>query len=141
MCGIIGILTKEKKDIAPLLIGALSRLEYRGYDSAGIALARKDTLHTLKCVGAPSENLHAHNLTVHAKPIDSSIGIGHNRWATHGKPTLLNAHPHTDGESRIAVVHNGTILNYEILKKELQDEGYVFVSETDTEVIPHLIAK
>lgn len=141
MCGIIGIVTKEKRDIAPFLIGALSRLEYRGYDSAGIALGKDKTLHILKCTGAPSEHLHADEIMQKGKSIDASVGIGHNRWATHGKPTLRNAHPHTDTKKRVAVVHNGTILNYEILRKELQEEGCIFISETDTEVIPHLIAK
>lgn len=139
MCGIIGIITKENKNITPMLIGALSRLEYRGYDSAGIAIGKDKNLHILKCVGAPSENLHEKDLS--SESIFSSIGIGHNRWATHGKPTLLNAHPHTDMYKRIAVVHNGTILNYGILREELQKEGYVFISETDTEVIPNLISK
>lgn len=140
MCGIIGIITKEEKDLTPLLIGALSRLEYRGYDSAGIALCGNNEMHILKCVGAPSQNLHASDIEKDSKNILTTIGIGHNRWATHGKPTITNAHPHIDTNKRIAVTHNGTILNYEILKKELQNEGVNFVSETDTEVIPHLIS-
>jgi glucosamine--fructose-6-phosphate aminotransferase (isomerizing) len=140
MCGIIGIITKEKKDISPLLIGALSRLEYRGYDSAGIAIDNQGEIRVLKCVGAPSDNLHADDVHGNGDTILSSVGIGHNRWATHGKPTLQNAHPHIDSKKRVAVVHNGTILNYEILKKELQAKGVIFLSETDTEVIPHLIA-
>jgi glucosamine--fructose-6-phosphate aminotransferase (isomerizing) len=140
MCGIIGVITNEKKDMAPILIGALSRLEYRGYDSAGIALPSPNNLHVFKCVGAPSEHLSLNDCKEKSQPIITSLGIGHNRWATHGKPTLANAHPHIDSENRIAVVHNGTILNYEILRKELQDKGVVFASETDTEVIPQLIA-
>ncbi len=141
MCGIIGIITKEKQPLAPLLIGALSRLEYRGYDSAGIALAHEGSLNVLKCVGAPSEQLHAKDIEHDGKDRMVRVGIGHNRWATHGKPTFSNAHPHTDTKKRVAVVHNGTILNYNVLRKELEKEGTVFVSETDTEVIPHLIAK
>jgi glucosamine--fructose-6-phosphate aminotransferase (isomerizing) len=119
---------------------ALSRLEYRGYDSAGIAVVGSNSLHILKCVGAPTEHLHANKISETGEDVLSTIGIGHNRWATHGKPTLLNAHPHTDQAKKIAVVHNGTILNYESLRKELQQKGIVFISETDTEVIPHLIA-
>lgn len=141
MCGIIGIVTKEKRQLAPLLIGALSRLEYRGYDSAGIAVAHNKRLEMLKCVGAPSEHLHAKDIEQDGKERDVRIGIGHNRWATHGKPTILNAHPHTDSKKRVAVVHNGTILNYETLRKELEGEGVTFTSETDTEVIPQLIAR
>lgn len=141
MCGIIGVITNEKKDLAQVLIGALSRLEYRGYDSAGIALSHEGDVRILKCVGAPSEHLFARDIQEHQSSILTHIGIGHNRWATHGKPTLLNAHPHVDTEKRIAVVHNGTILNYEELRNELKNNGAIFVSETDTEVIPHLIAK
>lgn len=140
MCGIIGVITKEKKDISPLLISALSRLEYRGYDSAGIAIDNQGELAVLKCVGAPSDNLHAADIKIGGEVILSSIGVGHNRWATHGKPTVENAHPHIDSKKRVAVVHNGTILNYEILKKELQSKGVTFLSETDTEVIPHLVS-
>lgn len=141
MCGIIGVITSEKKDIAPVLIGALSRLEYRGYDSAGVAFSNNNTSTIVKCVGAPSEHLFARDCMEHGVPVLAKVGIGHNRWATHGKPTIVNAHPHTDTEKRIVVVHNGTILNYEELREELQSEGVNFVSETDTEVIPHLIAR
>jgi glucosamine--fructose-6-phosphate aminotransferase (isomerizing) len=141
MCGIIGILTNKERNITGDLIGALSRLEYRGYDSAGVAISDGKNIHTLKCVGAPSQYLHERDLTQTKTPLTASVGIGHNRWATHGKPTLVNAHPHVDTQKRIAVVHNGTILNYEALRSELQQQGVTFVSETDTEVIPHLISQ
>lgn len=140
MCGIIGIIKTKKEVLAPTLIGALSRLEYRGYDSAGIAISDNGRLEVLKCVGAPSEHLHAREIEKEGQGRVVRIGIGHNRWATHGKPTINNAHPHTDSKKRVAVVHNGTILNYEILRKELESKGVTFVSETDTEVIPQLIA-
>ncbi len=140
MCGIIGVVTKEKEVLAPVLIAALSRLEYRGYDSAGIAIADNRKLEILKCVGAPSEHLYAKDIEDNGKGKEVRIGIGHNRWATHGKPTINNAHPHTDSKKRVAVVHNGTILNYDVLRSELEKKGVVFVSETDTEVIPQLIA-
>jgi glucosamine--fructose-6-phosphate aminotransferase (isomerizing) len=141
MCGIIGIISKGSKDIPSSLVGALTRLEYRGYDSAGVAVVSQGTIHTLKCVGAPSQYLKGGTLTdLQKKREYIRIGIGHNRWATHGKPTLENAHPHIDGEERFAVVHNGTILNYEALRKKLIKSGTVFTSDTDTEVIPHLVA-
>lgn len=140
MCGIIGVLSTNSKNLAPLLIDSLSRLEYRGYDSAGIAIPNNGKSEILKCLGAPSENLKEPDFN-HGQTVLSTIGIGHNRWATHGKPSIDNAHPHTDSYNKIAVVHNGTILNYENLKQELQSEGVIFKSETDTEVIPHLIAK
>lgn len=136
MCGIIGFITKDKKDLTEPLIRGLVDLEYRGYDSAGIAWLVDKEIVMQKCLGAPSEYL------IKPKNISTStVGIGHNRWATHGKPSIQNAHPHFDCNKNIAVVHNGTILNYKTIKKDLQQGGHVFQSETDTEVVPHLIEK
>lgn len=141
MCGIIGIVTAEEKDLIPDIISSLSDLEYRGYDSAGIAFLDGGKMQVYKCVGAPSQNLHAADIRrkLNLKKVSTNIAIGHNRWATHGEPTLSNAHPHLDCLGKIAVVHNGTILNYSVIKKELEDGGHNFYSETDTEIIPHLI--
>ncbi len=131
MCGIVGYIgTKEARGV---LIDCLSRLEYRGYDSCGIAVCGT-RLESYKDTGRVS--------TLKAAPaIPGTIGIGHTRWATHGPPSAANAHPHLDCSGKIAVVHNGIINNYLSLKTKLIREGHVFVSETDTEVIPHLIEK
>lgn len=141
MCGIIGIITSEKRNLIPELVSSLHYLEYRGYDSTGIALIDDKKIKRFCRVGAPSDVLCSDEI---AKELDISgntfsIGIGHNRWATHGKPSERNAHPHTDCSGIIALVHNGTILNYEILKEKLTQEGHTFTSDTDTEVIAHLI--
>ena len=134
MCGVVGY-TGKKKAVEWLLDG-LQTLEYRGYDSAGIqVVSPSGNLHGVKCAGRVAtlrERAHS------ANPV-GTCGIGHTRWATHGAPTDKNAHPHLDGSGRIAVVHNGIIENYQKLKRELMAAGHVFVSETDTEVIPHLI--
>ncbi|MDD5152754.1 MAG: glutamine--fructose-6-phosphate transaminase (isomerizing) [Candidatus Pacebacteria bacterium] len=141
MCGIIGIITNKKRNLVPELISSLRNLEYRGHDSTGIAVIDGNTLKRIRRVGAPSDVLEegevSRELGIELRPF--SIGIGHNRWATHGKPSERNAHPHVDCENKIAIVHNGTILNYEILKKALMLEGHVFSSDTDTEVVAHLI--
>jgi glucosamine--fructose-6-phosphate aminotransferase (isomerizing) len=130
MCGIIGYL--GYRSAAPLLVEGLKTLEYRGYDSFGIATVG-NSLQVFKVKGKISEfDAPASNLT-------GTIGIGHTRWATHGEPSDVNAHPHCDCQGRIAVVHNGIIENYAALKKELMERGHHFVSETDTEVIAHLI--
>ncbi len=134
MCGIVGYVgKKEKKEI---LLDGLQELEYRGYDSAGIAVIKADKLSNFKAIGKLK------NLRDKTKDFNSDgfgISIGHTRWATHGKPTELNAHPHRGEHSY--VVHNGIIENYQELKKELQDEGVLFLSQTDTETIVHLFEK
>jgi glucosamine--fructose-6-phosphate aminotransferase (isomerizing) len=134
MCGIVGYVGKSP--VVPILINGLKRLEYRGYDSAGLALITENGLWKEKAVG------RVFNLEkkVSQSP-EATIGIAHTRWATHGGVTEENAHPHMDNDLRIAVVHNGIIENMNQIKKKLQEEGAIFRSETDTEVIPHLISK
>ena len=136
MCGIAAYLGSEQA--YPLLTAALSKLEYRGYDSAGIALIDGNgDIHlnkTINKVASLSENSSKAS-------IKSTVGIAHTRWATHGAPTVPNAHPHVNNDKNIAVVHNGIIENFTELKAQLQKQGYEFVSETDSEVIPHLIAQ
>ena len=133
MCGIIGYIgTKKAK---PILINGLLRLEYRGYDSAGIATVEKDGIKVIKEKGRIA-NLDAMD---GINDLEGTIGIGHTRWATHGKPSAINSHPHYDNEKLFAVVHNGIIENYHDLRKFLEDNGYTFLSDTDTEVIPNLI--
>lgn len=133
MCGIVGYFGNN--DATQVIMEGLERLEYRGYDSSGIAIIEGGRLSTRKLVGRLS-NLDS---SLNEKPIKGNIGIGHTRWATHGVPSDLNSHPHINEEENIAVVHNGIIENYMQLKKELMDEGYKFSSETDTEVVAHLI--
>jgi len=133
MCGIVGYI--GKRDMVPILIGGLHRLEYRGYDSAGLAGLNRGRLATVKTVGRLSEL----KSRLHAAEFDAGIGIGHTRWATHGEPSEVNAHPHTDASGKIAVVHNGIIENYESLKTWLKGRGHHFRSGTDTEVLAHLI--
>lgn len=135
MCGIIGYI--GSKSIVPVLIEGLKKLEYRGYDSAGIAVVEKGKLHIRRVKGKISlleENLKS-------SPVDGSYGVGHTRWATHGRPSEENAHPHLDCTGSLVVVHNGIIENYLALKKTLKEEGHAFRTETDTEVIAHLIEK
>ena len=134
MCGIVAYL--GKKEAFPIIIKGLSRLEYRGYDSAGVALlADKGDLILLKKQGKVSNLL---DFTL-GKKTDATIGIGHTRWATHGEPTDENAHPHSSMDNRIALIHNGIIENYDLIRKELIHRGYVFKSQTDTEALVHLI--
>lgn len=133
MCGIVGYLGKNKA--TEILIEGLSKLEYRGYDSAGIAVMSNGNIEDSKCKG---RLLNLQNKLENA-PIQGSIGIGHTRWATHGEPSDLNSHPHLNEDGSIAVVHNGIIENYIELKEWLISEGYKFKSQTDTEVIPHLV--
>ncbi|SHH96483.1 glutamine--fructose-6-phosphate transaminase (isomerizing) [Sporanaerobacter acetigenes] len=133
MCGIVGYIG-DKKSIDVLTRG-LEKLEYRGYDSAGIAVVNKDEMKIVKCKGR-LKNLEENLEEI---SIDSHVGIGHTRWATHGEPSDVNSHPHVNHKGNIAVVHNGIIENYLEIKEELKKSGYSFVSETDTEVIPYLI--
>jgi glucosamine--fructose-6-phosphate aminotransferase (isomerizing) len=133
MCGIVGYLGND--EAYPVLIKGLRRLEYRGYDSAGVALIGSDGFVVHKCKGkvADLEELVSKNSSA------GSIGIGHTRWATHGAPNDVNAHPHVSGDGRLALIHNGIIENYATLKAELINRGHVFKSETDTEVLVHFI--
>ncbi len=134
MCGIIAVVQKRGV-VAPFLYQALKRLEYRGYDSVGVTTIAENMLYTKKDKGKIEEVHKRLNLD----EMPGSIGIGHTRWATHGAPSMPNAHPHFDCENKIAVVHNGVIDNFMKLRKELGEKGHKFNSETDTEVIPHLI--
>ncbi len=134
MCGIFAYI--GNRPAVNVIISGLKKLEYRGYDSIGISTL-EDTLFTYKCVGKVSEMQD----TIADKHLVGTIGIGHTRWATHGEPTEINAHPHLDESSKFSIVHNGIIENYMVLKKELETEGIKFLSQTDSEVIPHLIAK
>src|SRR5580692_4301725 len=132
MCGIVGYV--GNKDAYPILIGGLQRLEYRGYDSAGIAtLVENGAMHIRRAKGK-LENLRA---LVGQSPLAGHIGIGHTRWATHGKPSEENAHPHKAGP--VAVIHNGIVENFIALRAELVARGHKMKSETDTELISHLI--
>jgi glucosamine--fructose-6-phosphate aminotransferase (isomerizing) len=135
MCGIVGYV--GGKDIDSVLLVGLERLEYRGYDSAGIASILDGELLVRKRRG----RLRVLDESLRLNPLGGTLGIGHTRWATHGDPNEQNAHPHVDCKSTIAVVHNGIIENYAEIKSRLQGEGHVFASDTDTEVIPHLIEK
>jgi glucosamine--fructose-6-phosphate aminotransferase (isomerizing) len=135
MCGIIGYI--GSKPVVPILIDGLRRMEYRGYDSAGIALVGPEGL-TLRRSAGKLANLEKE---IQARPVDGLYGIGHTRWATHGRPTEENAHPHRDCSGRIVVVHNGIIENYLELKRELQSQGHEFKTETDTEVVAHLVER
>jgi glucosamine--fructose-6-phosphate aminotransferase (isomerizing) len=131
MCGIIGYV--GNKDAAPILLDSLKKLEYRGYDSFGFATSSNGAIHLEKSTGKISES------GIPLGKLPGNMGIGHTRWATHGGVTKENSHPHTDCKQQIVVVHNGIIENYQELKKELLERGHKFRSETDTEIIPHLI--
>jgi glutamine---fructose-6-phosphate transaminase (isomerizing) len=136
MCGIVGYVGKKR--VVPVIIEGLRRLEYRGYDSAGIAVAGNGNGLQVRRAEGKLRNLEE---TIRLKPLDGTYGIGHTRWATHGRPTEENAHPHRDCSGRMVVVHNGIIENYLALKKRLVEEGHKFATETDTEVIAHLAEK
>src|SRR6266478_1639949 len=135
MCGIIGYI--GPKEVVPVLIDGLRRLEYRGYDSAGVAVVRDGVMELRRSAG----KLQRLEDVITLNPIVGDYGVGHTRWATHGRPTEENAHPHRDCTGKIVVVHNGIVENYLSLKKKLIAEGHKFTTETDTEIIAHLVEK
>jgi glutamine---fructose-6-phosphate transaminase (isomerizing) len=135
MCGIVGYI--GPKPVVPVLLDGLRRLEYRGYDSAGVAVVHDGAIEVRRSAG---KLINLEN-AISGKPLTGVYGLGHTRWATHGRPTEENAHPHRDSSGRIVVVHNGIIENYLEIKRELIGEGHKFVSETDTEVVAHLVEK
>src|SRR3989344_3695939 len=135
MCGIVGYIGKE--NALPILINGLKKLEYRGYDSAGVCVMHKNNFSLVKEKGK-IENLEQ---TLLHSNILGNVGIAHTRWATHGEPSQLNAHPHLDCKGRLAIVHNGIVENYSALKELLQKEGHIIISQTDSEMIDHLIEK
>ncbi len=135
MCGIIGYI--GSKPVVPVLLDGLRRMEYRGYDSAGVALVGPGGISLRRSAGKLS-NLEN---TIRVEPVDGLYGVGHTRWATHGRPTEENAHPHRDCTGKIVVVHNGIIENYLELKQELQTQGHTFTTETDTEIVAHLVER
>ena len=134
MCGIVGYTGMQQA--APILLEGLKRLEYRGYDSAGIAIMDDGSISVQKVSGRIAKLCE---LTEDGKTCPGNVGIGHTRWATHGAPTDINAHPHMSNDGRFAVVHNGIIENYLALREELIGKGYHFESETDTEVVVNLL--
>ena len=135
MCGIIGYI--GDKPVVPVLLDGLRRLEYRGYDSAGVALVNDGEIEIRRSAGKLARLEEA----IAEQPVAGDFGLGHTRWATHGRPTEENAHPHRDCSGRIVVVHNGIIENYLELKRQLEDQGHLFETETDTEVIAHLVER
>ena len=138
MCGIVGYVGNE--NAASILIDGLSKLEYRGYDSAGIAVQdNRDEQGKLEVIKAKGRLQALREITDNGSTVKGCCGIGHTRWATHGEPSVVNAHPHVSKDKKIAVVHNGIIENYKEIKEYLQKKGYIFVSETDTEVLAHLL--
>ena len=136
MCGIVGYVGARRA--VPIIVDGLKRLEYRGYDSAGVAVYCDDGELGVRRASGKLRNLED---VLQMDPVDGRYGIGHTRWATHGRPTEENAHPHRDCTGDIVVVHNGIVENYLQLKEQLQHEGHVFKTETDTEVIAHLVEK
>lgn len=135
MCGIVGYIGKE--NASDILIDGLRRLEYRGYDSAGVVAVKDGSFDLRRSVG----KLSSLESLLRKEPLSGQVGIGHTRWATHGRPSEENAHPHRDTAGRVVVVHNGIVENYAALRADLSAKGHKFVSQTDTEVIPHLIAE
>jgi len=132
MCGIVGYIGSRQAQ--PILLNSLSRLEYRGYDSCGIAVSGSG-------IKVYKDAVRVEVLQKVAPILDGTIGIGHTRWATHGEPSLVNAHPHSDCRGKISVVHNGVIGNFQRLRQQLTNEGHHFLSATDTETIAHLVEK
>src|SRR5207253_1999571 len=135
MCGIIGYI--GSKPVVPVLIEGLRRMEYRGYDSAGVAVVSPEGINLRRSAGKLANLENA----IRVEPVDGLYGVGHTRWATHGRPTEENAHPHRDCTGKIVVVHNGIIENYLQLKQELQGQGHKFATETDTEIVAHLVER
>src|ERR1700754_4151694 len=136
MCGIVGYIGHHKA--VPIILEGLKRLEYRGYDSAGLAVYCGDDQLQIRRAQGKLRNLEQ---AIQLNPVDGLFGIGHTRWATHGRPTEENAHPHRDCTGRVVVVHNGIIENYLSLKERLRKTDHRFVTETDTEIIAHLVEK
>ena len=136
MCGIVGYIGKRRA--VPIILDGLRRLEYRGYDSAGLAVLNEGGELVVRRASGKLRNLEE---VIRLDPVDGAYGIGHTRWATHGRPTEQNAHPHSDCHGDVVVVHNGIIENYIALKHQLEAEGHLFRTETDTEVIAHLVEK
>src|SRR5262252_2354571 len=136
MCGIVGYV--GDKQVVGVILEGLRKLEYRGYDSAGIAVVDESRNLLVRRAEGKLRNLEE---VIRLKPLDGTYGVGHTRWATHGRPTEENAHPHRDCSGRVVVVHNGIIENFLPLRRKLQEEGHKFVTETDTEVVAHLIEK
>jgi glucosamine--fructose-6-phosphate aminotransferase (isomerizing) len=136
VCGIVGYIGPKK--VVPLILDGLRRLEYRGYDSAGVAVVDSEGKIQIRRASGKLFNLEN---AMQQSPIDGTYGIGHTRWATHGRPTEENAHPHRDCTGQIVVVHNGIVENYVELKNQLIKEGHKFVTDTDTEIIAHLVEK
>ena len=135
MCGIVGYV--GRKNAVPILVDGLKRLEYRGYDSAGVAVVHDGRLEVRRSVG----KIAALESVLAGEPLQGALGVAHTRWATHGKPCDANAHPHRDCSKSVAVVHNGIIENHAHLRKSLERDGHTFESQTDTEVIAHLIER
>ena len=136
MCGIVGYIGEQ--EAVPIIVEGLRKLEYRGYDSAGIAVFSNANGLEVRRASGKLRNLEE---VIKLRPLAGYYGIGHTRWATHGRPTEENAHPHRDCKGQIVVVHNGIVENYLQLKKQLTAEGHTFITETDTEVIAHLVEK
>ena len=136
MCGIVGYVGSEQSAME-VLVDGLRRLEYRGYDSAGVAIQRDGTLTVRRAMGKLA-NLES---VLRDEPVEGCMGIGHTRWATHGKPSDENAHPLQDCDGGVALVHNGIVENYIALREELKAQGHRFASETDSEVLAHLVEK
>src|SRR5512136_808793 len=136
MCGIVGYVGNRKA--VPIILDGLRRLEYRGYDSAGIAVLDDENNLVVRRAPGKLRNLEE---AIRIDPMDGCCGIGHTRWATHGRPTEENAHPHRDCTGNLVVVHNGIVENYLALKEQLLQEGHHFLTETDTEVIAHMVER